>query len=83
MKEIGIKEYENLRERGLRLLGRVIPYDSGIEVIYFMVSPEQQNYSVTAILETLLLNHPNLQGQFDVVRHWTCPEIVTTNFFKS
>ncbi len=28
MKEINIKEYENLRERGTMLVGRIIPYDS-------------------------------------------------------
>lgn len=83
MKEIGIREYENLRERGVRLLGRVIPYDSGIEVIYFMVSPEQQTYGVAGILDTLLLTHPNLHGQFDVIRHWTSPEVVTTNYRES
>ena len=48
MKEIGIKEYENLRERGARLVGRVIPYDSSLPVIYFTVDPDQQNFGSTA-----------------------------------
>lgn len=80
MKEIGIKEYENLRERGARLVGRVIPYDSNLPVIYFTVAPEQQNLSSIAVLETLLLTHEHLRGQFDVVRHWASPEIVTVKF---
>ena len=80
MKEIGIKEYENLRERGARLVGRVVPYDSNLPVIYFTVAPEQQNFGSTAILETLLLTHEHLRGQFDVIRHWATPEIVTVKF---
>lgn len=83
MKEINIKEYENLRERGTRLLGRVIPYDSSIEVIYFIVAPDQQNFGASAILETLLLTHPHLRGQFDVIRHWTTPEVVTVTYRES
>ncbi len=80
MKEINIKEYENLRERGTRLLGRVIPYDAGCEVIYFIVAPDQQNFGANAILDTLLLTHPHLRGQFDVIRHWTTPEVVTVTY---
>ena len=80
MKEIGIKEYENLRERGARLVGRVIPYDSNLPVVYFTVEPEQQNLSSTAILDTLLLTHAHLRGQFDVIRHWATPEIVTIKY---
>jgi len=83
MKEIGVREYENLRERGVRLLGRVIPYDSGIEVIYFMLPSEQQAFGAKAILDTLLLTHPNLKGQFDVIRHWASPEVVTINYRES
>ena len=80
MKEIDIKEYENLRKRGVRLVGRVIPYDSNLPVIYFTVGPEQQNLGPTAILDTLLLTHEHLRGQFDVIRHWATPEIVTVKF---
>ncbi|WP_289857722.1 hypothetical protein [uncultured Muribaculum sp.] len=80
MKEIGIKEYENLRERGARLVGRVIPYDSSLPVIYFTVDPDQQNFGSTAILDTLLLTHKELCGQFDVIRHWATPEIVTVKY---
>jgi hypothetical protein len=80
MKEINIKEYENLRERGTMLVGRIIPYDSSQPVIYFTVDPTQQNFCSTAILDTLLQTHENLHGQFDVIRHWTTPEIVTVKY---
>lgn len=80
MKEIGVREYENLRERETRLIGRVVPYDSGIEVIYFIVSPEQQSYGAKDILDELHTTHPNLKGQIDVIRHWATPEVVTTNY---
>lgn len=80
MKEIGLKEYENLRERGARLVGRIIPYDSGQPVIYFTVDPNQQSIGAEAILDTLLLTHETLHGQFDVIRHWTSPEIVSVKY---
>lgn len=80
MKEIGVREYENLREREVRLIGRAVPYDSGIEVIYFIVSPEQQSYGVKALLDELHTTHPNLKGQIDVIRHWANPEVVTINY---
>lgn len=80
MKEIGVREYENLREREVRLIGRVVPYDSGIEVIYFIVSPEQQNIGAKAILDELHLTHPSLKGQIDVIRHWAPQEVVTVNY---
>lgn len=80
MNEIGIKEYENLRERGARLVGRVIPYDTNQPVVYFTIDPEQQNLGSIAILDTLLLTHEHLRGQFDVIRHWATPEIITVKY---
>ncbi len=80
MKELNQIEYENLREEGARLIGRVIPYDSSLGTIYYMVSPDQENFCATEILDTLLLTHPHLRGQFDVIRHWTIPEIVTIKY---
>ena len=73
-------EYENLRESGARLIGRVIPYDSTMGVIYYMVSPDQQNFCATEILDTLSLANKSLYGQFDVIRHWTTPEVTTINY---
>lgn len=80
MKELNQIEYENLREEGARLIGRVIPYDPSSGTIYYMVSPDQEKFSATEILDTLLLTHPQLRGQFDVIRHWTIPEIVTIKY---
>lgn len=80
MKELTLIEYENLRGSGARLLGRVIPYDSSAGVIYYMVSPDQQNFCATEILDTLSLTHAPIRGQFDVIRHWTTPEVVTINY---
>ncbi len=80
MKELNQIEYENLRASGARLIGRVIPYDASAGIIYYMVSPEQQNFCVTEILDTLFLTHAPLRGQFDVIRHWTTPEVVTINY---
>lgn len=80
MKELNQIEYENLREEGARLIGRVIPYDSSSGTIYYMVSPEQDNFCATEILDTLFLIHAPLRGQFDVIRHWTTPEVVTINY---
>jgi|GEM_PF-1554367 len=80
MKELKQIEYENLREKGVRLIGRVIPHDSSSDTIYYMVSPEQDNFCATEILDTLSLTHVPLRGQFDVIRHWTTPEILTINY---
>lgn len=80
MKEINLKDYENLRERQARLVGRIIPYESTQPVIYFTVNPDQQGLNAISIIEKLLLTHPYLKGQFDVIRHWTTPEIVTVKF---
>ncbi|ROS79320.1 hypothetical protein EEL35_13030 [Muribaculaceae bacterium Isolate-042 (Harlan)] len=80
MKELNQIEYENLRESGARLIGRVIPYDSTIGVMYYMVSPDQQNFCANEILDTLFQIHAPLQGQFDVIRHWTTPAVVTISY---
>lgn len=80
MRELTQIEYENLREEGARLIGRVIPYDSSLGTIYYMVSPDQDNFCATEILDTLFLTHAPLRGQFDVIRHWTTPEVVTINY---
>ncbi len=80
MKELNQIEYENLRESGARLIGRVIPYNPSLGVIYYMISPDQQKFCATEILDTLFLTHALLRGQFDVIRHWTTPEIVTINY---
>ncbi len=80
MKELNQIEYENLQASGARLIGRVIPYDASAGIIYYMVSPEKQNFCVTEILDTLFLTHAPLRGQFDVIRHWTTPEVVTINY---
>ena len=80
MKVLNQIEYENLRASGARLIGRVIPYDPSAGVIYYMVPPEQQNFCATEILDTLFLIHAPLRGQFDVIRHWTTPEVVTIKY---
>lgn len=80
MKELSQIEYENLRGEGARLIGRIIPYDSSVGTIYYMVSPNQDNLCATEILDTLFLTHAPLRGQFDVIRHWTTPEVVTINY---
>lgn len=80
MKVLNKIEYENLREEGARLIGRVIPYDSSLGTIYYMVTPDQDNFCATEILDTLFLTHAPLRGQFDVIRHWATPEVVTVNY---
>lgn len=80
MKVLSQIEYENLREKRARLIGRVIPHDSSLGTIYYMVSPDQDNFCATEILDTLFLVHAPLRGQFDVIRHWTTPEVVTINY---
>ena len=80
MKELNQIQYENLRNEGARLIGRVIPYDPSLGTIYYMVSPDQSNFCATEILDTLFLTHAPLRGQFDVIRHWTTPEVVTINY---
>ena len=82
MKVLDKKQYENLREEGARLIGRIISYDSIWAPIYFMVSPEQQNLSPEEILDALFLIHPPISGQFDVIRHWAKNEVVTINYEK-
>lgn len=82
MKELNRIEYENLRKKGARLIGRVIPYDSSLGTIYYMVAPDQSNFCATEILDTLSLAHAPFCGQFDVIRHWTTPEVVTINYNK-
>lgn len=80
MRILNQTEYENLRGEGARLIGRVIPYDSSEGTIYYMLSPDQENLCATEILDTLFLAHAPLRGQFDVIRHWTTPEVVTINY---
>lgn len=80
MQELSINEYEKLRGKKVKLLGRVIPHDSHSEVLYYSIPEGQQNFSATEILDTLLLTHPYLKGTYDVFRHWTDPEVVTIKY---
>lgn len=73
-------EYEKLREQGFTLLGRIVPYSKTLQVLYYAIPENQQNFSCTEILDTLLLTHPNLKGEFDVIRHWTSPEIKSIRY---
>lgn len=75
MREIDLMEYEKLRRSGFTLTGRVVPHCKTFQVIYFAIPKDQQSFSCTEILDTLVLTHPNLKGEFDVIRHWTYPEI--------
>lgn len=80
MKDLYQIEYENLRAARVRLIGRVIPYEASVGIMYYMVPPEQQNFCATEILDTLYLSNAPLRGKFDVIRHWTTPEVVTINY---
>ena len=74
MRELSLPEYENHRSSGNNLIGRVVSYNQSQNIIYYAIEDDQRDLSATEILDTLSLIHP-IKGAYDVIRHWTTPEI--------
>lgn len=78
MKIINDNEFENLKEEGARLIGKIIPYDlTEYPVIYFYVSPEEENLPTKEMVKTVYGNQNEVKGQFDVIRNWSTIQVVT------
>ena len=77
MKEINQKEYEALLDRGLRGLGKIMPYDLMTPEIYFIISPEEMDMGACGVVEEISKNHTGFIGQFDVTCNWTPIQTVT------
>lgn len=76
MKELTQAEYEELREQGEELIGRVYPYDRPDEILYYQITEDQMGFSSTEVLDTLLLTHLEIvSGRYEVFRHWAYPEV--------
>lgn len=82
MKEISKKEYETLLERGLRYLGKVIPYDTNLPEIYFTISIEESSLNARGILKEISKTRNGFYGQFDVTCFWTPIHTITIDNTK-
>ena len=77
MKEISKTEYETLLERGLRCIGKVMPYDTMTPEIYFTISHEESVLSARDIEKEISKSYNGFYGQFDVTCYWTPIHTVT------
>lgn len=77
MKEISKLEYETLLERGLRYIGKVMPYDTMNPEIYFTISTEESTLSARGIVKEISKYRDGFYGQFDVTCYWTPIRTVT------
>lgn len=81
MKIISEEEYTSLRANGEKCIGRIIPSADTTEVVYYKVDGNQKNLCPTEILDGLFLTDHKIVGkEFDVIRHWTTPEIIHVRY---
>ena len=75
MRIINQKEYETLRGKGYKLIGRLKKDIKNNPWIYFQIEEDQQSFSATEVLDTISLVDRNIvNGEYIVFRHWTQPE---------
>ena len=74
MKILEQKEYEQLRERGYKFIGR-IHKGKNSSPIYFKIEESKRDFSCTEILDTIsLVSRDITSGKYIVIRHWCFPE---------